>query len=714
MTTGFAQVAGTWRNPHLELSFSPRMPHPTKPRLTMLDWVRSLPGRRWDPEVSQWIVTGIGPNPERVMAEAGFEVLPGVGPEFETVRSLADLYAPYTMLADNRRTVLMRHRLAGYDEALRLTGPAAVWDKKRQLFRVPVADVIIAGQVRGGVIWTQEIIDRAYEVHGISPAVPGLEENARILGSATDVAAVVDVVRETVAVIGHLPKWFGVKLFGYQIPGALAVAAGHTGLFDAPGVGKTVQFLAAAAAMGSERILVLCPPVVLTNWEREVIKSGVASADQIAVVRAGRKEPHIDGKKVVIIGDSMLASRPETAAKIVAWAPELVGYDEIHRAKTIGSKRSEAVLDLIAAVPRIKRVALTGTPLMAGPHELVPLLEFTGHMSSVFGGPSAFLARYCRQDKFGGWHARKEHLPELHQKLADHVWVRRTKEQVLPDLPKVSASAVALDIDLALYRKAHSEVIDQLVQWVADFETANSRLPSHTAVLPGATEYADEIAEYARESLRYVSQLRQAAGLTKIQTAAELIQDHIAATTEVDAHGLKTYTRPLVIWTHHKVVTEAMGAACADIGGGVITGGTSDTEKNRLVDAFQSGTVPVLVCSITAAGVGITLTRSSDVIFVENDWTPALISQAIDRCNRIGQVNHITVRFLIALGTLDEHIQAVLETKGGVVSEVMGDTAAQVGVMGDYEDLQTPQSIVEALVEEALRRYKKTGRPNGA
>ncbi len=693
MTIGCAQIAGTWRNPYLELTVPPYLPHPTKPHLRMVDWVKSLPGRRWDAAGSKWIITGLGPHPDQQLREAGIEILPGAGADFAAVTSLRDLSAPVSMLASNRRTVLIRHRLAGYDEAVKLAGPATTWDKTRGLLRMPVADVLIAGQVRPGIHWTEEILARAYQVHQATPAVPGLELIAAQLGSAPNATDVAQQIATAANTLGHLPSWFGVQLFGYQKPGVLAVAAGHTALIDAPGVGKTVQFLAAAAVLQSERTLIICPPIVLTNWAREVERSQLATGEQIVIIRAGRKEPSITGARVVIIADSLLAARPATAQNIIEWAPTVIGYDEAHRAKTIGSKRSEAILDLVAQIPGTRTIALTGTPILAGPHELVPLLDFTGHLAPVFGGPAAFLNRYCRQDKFGGWHPRKEHLPELNRKLSEHVTVRRTKDQVLPDLPAKQLIPVPLDLDITAYRQAHTAIIDTVTNWVRRFQAENCRPPS-----------SDDIADYARESIRFVSHLRAAAGLAKISAAAELIRDHVNASTQTNSDGSTFCTRPLVVWTHHTVVTDAMAAGLPDIPGGtgVIMGGTSDSEKNRLVDQFQAGLLPVLVCSITTAGVGITLTRSSDIIFVETDWTPALITQAIDRCHRIGQSNPIQARFLIALGTLDEHIQRILESKGVTSTAILGDTSGEVAVLDNIDDLETPQTILEKLILDVL------------
>ncbi|PPF23126.1 DEAD/DEAH box helicase [Rathayibacter rathayi] len=708
--TGYAELDGTIAYPRLRMTFNGFMRHRTQTRVTMLDWVRGLPGRAFDAKTKSWTVTGLGENPEQILVDAGVQVIYPTGDHpLAIVTSINQLVTPVAMLAPNRRTVWVRHRFLGFDLTRERVGVAATYDKKSGRLNMPVADVLDRGTVRCGVVFPENVIQRAIEAHSDSPAVPGAEQLAATLGSAVTQADVPQEIRDAAAIVGHLPAWFGVTLMGHQVPGTLAVAAGHTALCDSPGVGKTYSFIAAAAVLRSERTLVICPPVVLTNWGREIEMTGLATIEEIATFRAGRKEPTLDGKKVVVVADSLLVTRPAVVDRIRAWAPTIAGYDEAHRAKTIGGKRSEAVLDLVTSVPGLRRVAITGTPMLAGPQDLIPILEFTGHLSCVFGGPSAFLNRYCRQDRYGKWHARKQHLPELLDLLRKHVWVRRTKERVLPNLPAVRRRAILLDVDLKPYRAAHAEIIETITKWVEEFHSTYKRLPSHVAVRPGRDGPIDEIVEYAQESLRFVSLLQQAAGLLKVPTAVERILEHVAATSEAGPNGYPVYPEPLVVWIHHRTVLDGITTALTEekVPHGVIVGATSDKDKNLAVDRYQAGQLPVLVCGITAAGVGVTLTRGANSCFAELAWTPALIGQAIDRQHRIGQQNAITADFLIALGTIDEHMQRVLERKGEILTAAMGDSTSELNVMSETDSLVGPTDIVVELTIEAIQAFAR-------
>ncbi|MCG2807667.1 MAG: SNF2-related protein, partial [Coriobacteriia bacterium] len=644
---GTAELVGTIRQPKVLLRFGWGAQH-AQTGQSLVQWCKQLPGRVWNPEKNAWEVNSFGPNPDAVLAAAGFELhLPDEG-ELSGVTELEQLYVPVSMLASNNRTVLIRTRFCGFEGTQKLIDNAGVWDKERELLKMSVVDVVRGASPRPGIIWDPKAVERSYEVHADSPLLtPELGPHVAALANALEPRAVAAHIKAIQSHLGGPVGKFGVDLFPYQVVGAYGVAGGHTLLADSPGVGKTFQSLAAAAALRSEVLVVICPPVVTTNWAREVVKSGFATDDEIATYRTGRKEPSLDTAKVIIVADSTLAARPHLIHHLGAWMNRhekvLIVYDEIHRAKSMGSKRSDAVLDMAALAPHARRVGITGTPVLAGPHELVPILEFTGHLGPVFGGAGPFLEEFCTRDRFGAFHPRKRALPALHKKLNEHVWVRRTKAQVLPFLPQKHITSVELDVDLKEYRRTHRDVVEQIVKWFEDFHKQEGRFPNEA-----------EVEDFAADNLRYASELRKAAGMTKVPTAIEMVSDWVKGNPD----------EPVLVWAHHKDVIAALHetAVKAGVQTGVIAGGISDTERTRLVDAFQAGKIPVLVCSITAAGVGITLTRSSNALFVESDWTPALMLQAMDRCVLEGQLV-VTKRGMVAIEEIE--VGDLVLTSGG-------------------------------------------------
>ena len=174
-----------------------------------------------------------------------------------------------------------------------------------------------------------------------------------------------------------------------------------------------------------------------------------------------------------------------------------------------------------------------------------------------------------------------------------------------------------------------------------------------------------------------------------------------------------------MLWAHHKEVIDALVEAVpAHLKShdrqmiGVIAGSTSADERGRLVDEFQAGRLPVLVCSITAAGVGITLTRGSDAYWLEADWSVPLQTQSEDRQWRIGQDKPITCTTLLAEGTLDGRIQQILTRKAKFINAVMDGGDADVAVMSkeEMDDAAAPSEIIESLVNMVIERRSKAKR----
>jgi SWI/SNF-related matrix-associated actin-dependent regulator of chromatin subfamily A-like protein 1 len=152
-------------------------------------------------------------------------------------------------------------------------------------------------------------------------------------------------------------------------------------------------------------------------------------------------------------------------------------------------------------------------------------------------------------------------------------------------------------------------------------------------------------------------------------------------------HDFLSSGEPLVVFARHReiqrAVLERFPTAMHVLG--------EDTRRARdqAVQAFQAGDGDrLIVCSIEVAGQGITLTRASNVAFLELDWTPAKHDQAEDRCHRIGQQDAVNATYLLAADTIDETIATLLERKRAVIGAVTD---------GREED---ERGVVDALVAE--------------
>ena len=102
-----------------------------------------------------------------------------------------------------------------------------------------------------------------------------------------------------------------------------------------------------------------------------------------------------------------------------------------------------------------------------------------------------------------------------------------------------------------------------------------------------------------------------------------------------------------------------------------VVGADKAEERDRAVQAFQDPDGPkLIVCSTRIAGQGITLTRASNVAFLDLEWTPAMHDQAEDRCHRIGQHDAVTAWYLLAADTIDETMIELISRKRGIVGAV--------------------------------------------
>ncbi len=96
-------------------------------------------------------------------------------------------------------------------------------------------------------------------------------------------------------------------------------------------------------------------------------------------------------------------------------------------------------------------------------------------------------------------------------------------------------------------------------------------------------------------------------------------------------------------------------------------------QKQQAIDRFQRNPdTNIIICSIRAAGVGLTLTAASNVAFVEFPWTYADCCQCEDRCHRIGQKDSVTAYYFLGKNTIDEKVYNIIQLKKGIANAITG------------------------------------------
>lgn len=510
--------------------------------------------------------------------------------------------------------------------------------------------------------------------------------------------------------VGDVPDWFGMTPYPYQRLGALCVAAGRRLLADVPGLGKSVQAILASVLLGARRWVVVCPPVAQSNWAAEIQRCHVPELlddAPIVLIRPGRKVPELPETGIVIVTDSLLAAptRRPLLEDLKDWGADVLIYDEGHRAKNWDSRRAKAMRELAGTVR--DRMVLTGTPVMSNPADLPSLLAITDQLKPVFGSRTAFMSRYTRSYEIPVGNQTiqkvvpyKRLLPELGRILPEQVWVRRTKDQVLPDLPEKQYSTMIVDVPTTEYRIATRDVQAKISTYLRERSRELGEAPSEK-----------EVRAWCSDQMGCVSMLRRAAGLAKIPAAAEYIAEWFASTSHGDDGGA-VFDRPLIVWGIHQVVMDTLDAHLDQLGvpHAVINGKTSLTQRDRITRDYQDGKIAVILANIVAAGVAITLTRGSDALFVETEWLPDLVSQAVDRQHRIGQKRTVMVTTMVAPGTLDHTIQKVQRSNIDVLDQLVGGTGHQVSVQ---EEDMTSLAIGDVMWELAEPLWRKCCRSVG-
>ncbi len=476
------------------------------------------------------------------------------------------------------------------------------------------------------------------------------------------------------------------ELMPHQIQFIESVRTGHRTflLADEPGLGKTAQSLLAASVAGAFPLLAIVPNVVKMNWAREV-EQWIPGRRATVI--------HGDGADVDAFADVFVVNY-EVLDRHLGWIAQMgfkgMVVDEAHFIKNLGSQRSKHVLALAKEIVdnapdhNPLRIALTGTPLINDIDDFRAIWMFLGWIDG--DRPSAELLR--RLESTGTTPADKEFYPAAREAVIDMGIVRRRKIDVAKDLPakRVVDLPVELDDEFgASIRAAEAELAKRLL-------TRFERLSTNTS-FRGST----------RDLIRAVAQ--QEIDESKNQSAGENIFTMVRKIGQAKAGLASDYAAQLarsvgkvVFFAKHIDVMDAAERAFAAQGLEFVSirGDQSTPARQQAIDAFNNDErVSVAVCSLTAAGVGVNLQASSNVVLAELSWTSAEQTQAIDRVHRIGQEMPVTAWRIIAAQTLDGKIAELIDNKQGLAARALE---------GEAFDPTSQDSVqLEALIDILTR-----------
>lgn len=446
--------------------------------------------------------------------------------------------------------------------------------------------------------------------------------------------------------IHWVPKWSKVRSIlkvQHPVPVFDLVMENPHRNFIANGVvvhncGKTAVALHTAVAKGATNILILCPKSLLLNWIKEIsfwvdVPHTITTFDRVHRTdeNALFSTPKINF--TVTNWDSLIVERRAYILKNTVW--DFVIGDESHVGiKNWSAKRCKVfVFDITTKAKSV--LLMTGTPITRSAADLHPTLSLLE--PGAWGRYNDYCEKFCNKVYTGfgrtGYTYNGFKNEAYLRKALGKLMLRRTKEEVLPDLPEKMYKEVPIVVDPQVITECLTVPKEMVIQAIQQ-DIGIQGLSGH------------------------LTTVMHSVGKAKVASAVEYI----------GAMGV-----PTVVFAHHKSVIRALADGLTEAGlqVGVIQGDTSMEVRQQVVEQFQGGLIDVVIGNLIAASTGITLTRSSDVVFVEYPWSPSTLEQATDRVHRIGQKNSVLVHYLIAEGSFDQLILDNLTRKEKGIEKVM-------------------------------------------
>ena len=487
----------------------------------------------------------------------------------------------------------------------------------------------------------------------------------------------------------------GRMLMPHQAQVVAATARGHRTflLADEPGLGKTAQALLAAQAADAYPLLVVTPNVVKTNWAHEV---GMWTPQRRPTVVHGDGE-RIDGFADVVIVNYELLDRH------VGWLGDL-GFrgmivDEAHFIKNKGSQRSQHVLAVSerirARTARPLLMALTGTPLINDIEDFRAIWQYLGWIDDA----KPLGALLSALENTGLTPADLGFYPAARASVIDMGIVRRRKADVVADIPARRVADLPVELDGAVGRSIRAAEAALARRLVDRYRFAMEARAADVVVDGVDVDLARRVAAAElKDSSSKAGGENVFAMVRRIgQAKAGLAADYAAQ--------LARNVGKVVFFAKHVDVMDQAEQTFADrgIGYASIRGDQTPKVREKNIAAFVNDPeVSIVVCSLTAAGVGLNLQVASNLVLAELSWTYAEQTQAIDRIHRIGQAEPVTAWRIIAAQTIDSKIAELIDSKSGLAARALdGAGDEDVASSTDVQLEALVALLTEALSEQA-------------
>jgi len=432
-------------------------------------------------------------------------------------------------------------------------------------------------------------------------------------------------------------------------------------LADDMGLGKTITLISLhlhrqLSEDTAGPTLVVCPASLLGNWEREVQRFAPGTP-----VRRfhGSSRSLDDATEGFVLTTYGTLRRDAVRLAEHRWA--LVVADEAQHVKNPSSGTAKA----LRTVPSPARVALTGTPVENNLSELWAILDWT--TPGLLGRLGTFRTQWATPIEAD----KDEDVAQRLAKLVRPFLLRRRKSDpgIAPELPPKTETdqPVSLTREQVVLYEATVRELMAAVQ-------ASDRMARRGAIvklLTGLKQICNHPAQYLKEG----EEARLTGRSGKLELLDELLETIVAEDGAV------------LVFTQYVAMARLLERHLASrgIGTQLLHGGTPVRRREEMVERFQAGEAPVFLLSLKAAGTGLNLTRADHVVHYDRWWNPAVEDQATDRAYRIGQTRPVQVHRLIAEGTIEDRIAAMLSSKRELAEAVLSGGEAALTELSDTE-----------------------------
>mmetsp|Transcript_95449 Transcript_95449/g.172238 ORF Transcript_95449/g.172238 Transcript_95449/m.172238 type:complete len:751 (+) Transcript_95449:81-2333(+) len=405
---------------------------------------------------------------------------------------------------------------------------------------------------------------------------------------------------------------------------------------DEMGLGKTLQALVIAQCYAEEwPVLIVAPTSVVLNWKTEVVKWFPHLSSEIQVLEWKTFNGHPRREKLVyLVSYDQLMAHKEFRTRPDGNPYKVVIVDEAHMMKNPDARRTKALIPICRTASRCS--LLTGTPV------LNCAAETWVHMAALDESIPGFADFCVRYSLFKQLEKTADERPELTpvgvrepeelHELLQSFMVRRTKQDVMPDLAE---------------KRRHVKIFQG-----EDLEGKYLRAIIARQKAAGGKNFAN-----------YASMVFSVTAKAKKEAVAKYVEEIIQQQSDAK----------IVVFGHHEIILSAVEKKLKRLGLSYIRvdGQVSMSDRQERVDAFQnSDEIRVALVGIMACGQGISLTAARVAIFAELYWVPARLLQAEDRVHRHGQKNIVDIYYCVAQGGsyMDESILKKIVDK-----EMLGD-----------------------------------------